>query len=85
MRTITEEKVWAIAYRPKWKKKRINPLNGIIAYYHPTIFGQEAPSKNGQYYQALGSFYCSRNYVLVCPDFVGFNDNEYVHPYVLYP
>jgi hypothetical protein len=43
-------------------------INGLIVYYHPTIFGNyNSPSFNNSYWRDLGIFYASQNFILLLP------------------
>lgn len=66
---------------------KVDVPKGIIAYYHPTIFGKlDVPTLLENQIQALAGLYCSQGYIILFPNYVGYDsDQKFVHPYVEYP
>lgn len=48
--------------------KSNSQINGVILYFHPTIFGNwNAPSEKIPYWRDLGIFYASQNFISIFP------------------
>lgn len=67
-------------------------IKGVVLYYHETIFSKfEVPSNfanaNGfALDQMLAAVYALQGFIVVAPDYVGQgNDQQVMHPFVLYP
>ena len=76
-----------VMYQPDKKNLVNKTINGVVFYFHPTIFGKyNGPSTRTTVWDALGTLYASQNYVFVATDYLGYNSYpEMVHPYALYP
>ena len=74
-------------YQPDKRLLPNKTINGVVFYFHPTIFGRyNGPSTRTNVWDALGTLYASQNYVFVATDYLGYNsDVDLPHPYVLYP
>lgn len=69
-----------------WPIKNNSQIDGVVLYYHPTIFGNyNGPTEKSAYWRSLGMFYAAQNYILILPHLIGFNGDGIPHPYIFYP
>jgi hypothetical protein len=67
---------------------KIESIQGIVLYYHPTVFTKKGvPSQTDSDSQLLlSALYASQGYILIAPDYIGQGiDVNTMHPYVVYP
>lgn len=62
-------------------------LKGIIAYFHPTLFGlKQTPTSETDQVSAIAGLYVTSGYAILFIDYLGYSKEEgNPHPYVQYP
>lgn len=77
-----------VVYKPIWEKGTRVP-KGVVIYYHSTLFGiKQVPTSAESLLSEifiLASMYANNGYIFVVPNYIGYDSNSTVHPYLTYP